>query len=190
MFLGCRFFITPKTKNNWSTWKKEIWSFEKSRSELLQSEAYKDEFVAAVGHELRTPMNAILGFNNVLLEDLQLEAKDLETVRLIRQSTDKLLKLVNQILDFFSTASRSLKLNPCPSRSATPWHSATIPSTPIHLGPYALSLSLDPNTPEWVVLDPLRVKEVLCHLIDNAFKFTAKGEVEITFIAPRRAIAI
>lgn len=48
---------------------------EGSRQALLKSEAYKDEFVAAVGHELRTPMNAILGFNDVLLENMQLTPK-------------------------------------------------------------------------------------------------------------------
>lgn len=176
---GVPLFYYAQNKKQLVNLRERNLELEKSRSELLQSEAYKDEFVAAVGHELRTPMNAILGFNNVLLEDLQLEAKDLETVRLIRQSTDKLLKLVNQILDFSQLQAGRLKLNPVPvkiSDALAQCHDSfnTHPS-----GPVRLVTELDPNTPEWVVLDPLRVKEVLCHLIDNAFKFTAKGEVKL-----------
>ncbi len=157
--------------------KERNFELEGSRQDLLKSEAYKDEFVAAVGHELRTPMNAILGFNDVLLKSMQLDPKDLETVRLIRQSTDKLLKLINQILDFSQLQAGRLVLNPAPVRvsDALAQSRATI-LTASH-SPVSLVTELDPSIPDWVSLDVLRVKEVLCQLLDNAFKFTAQGEV-------------
>ena len=157
--------------------KERNFELEGSRQALLKSEAYKDEFVAAVGHELRTPMNAILGFNDVLLENMQLDPKDLETVRLIRQSTDKLLKLVNQILDFSQLQAGRLVLNPAPVRVSDALAQCRATFSPAPDSPVSLVTELDPSIPDWVSLDALRVKEVLCHLLDNAFKFTAHGEV-------------
>ena len=152
---------------------------EGSRQALLKSEAYKDEFVAAVGHELRTPMNAILGFNDVLLENMQLTPQELETVRLIRQSTDKLLKLVNQILDFSQLQAGRLVLNPTPVRVSDALAQCRANFAPPAHSPISLVTELDPSIPDWVSLDAIRVKEVLCHLLDNAFKFTAHGEVRL-----------
>ena len=159
--------------------KERNFELEGSRQALLKSEAYKDEFVAAVGHELRTPMNAILGFNDVLLENMQLTPQELETVRLIRQSTDKLLKLVNQILDFSQLQAGRLVLNPTPVRVSDALAQCRANFTPPAHSPISLVTELDPSIPEWVSLDAVRVKEVLCHLLDNAFKFTAHGEVRL-----------
>ena len=159
--------------------KERNFELEGSRQALLKSEAYKDEFVAAVGHELRTPMTAILGFNDVLLENMQLDPKDLETVRLIRQSTDKLLKLVNQILDFSQLQAGRLVLNPLPVRVSDALTQCRATFSPVPHSPVSLVTELDPSIPDWVSLDAVRVKEVLCHLLDNAFKFTAHGEVRL-----------
>ena len=168
--------------------KERNFELEGSSKALLQSEAYKDEFVAAVGHELRTPMNAILGFNDVLLENMQLEPKELETVRLIRQSTDKLLKLVNQILDFSQLQAGRLVLNPSPVKVADALAQCRASFTPAPHSGVSLVTELDPSIPEWVSLDAVRVKEVLCHLLDNAFKFTAKGEVRLRLTRDENAL--
>ncbi len=172
-------FYFAQNKKQLINLKERNLELEKNRLALLQSEAYKDEFVAAVGHELRTPMNAILGFNDVLLTDMQLAPKELEVVRLIRQSTDKLLKLVNQILDYSQLQAGRLVLNPAPVQISSALAQCqdsfqTPPSSPVQF-----VTALDPDIPAWVMLDALRVKEVLCHLIDNAFKFTSQGEVRL-----------
>ncbi|NBS77309.1 MAG: response regulator [Betaproteobacteria bacterium] len=159
--------------------KERNFEFEGSRQALLKSEAYKDEFVAAVGHELRTPMNAILGFNDVLLENMHLTPQELETVRLIRQSTDKLLKLVNQILDFSQLQAGRLVLNPTPVKVSDALAQCRATFLPAPDSPVSLVTELDPSIPDWVSLDAVRVKEVLCHLLDNAFKFTTHGEVRL-----------
>lgn len=168
--------------------KERNFELEGSRQALLKSEAYKDEFVAAVGHELRTPMNAILGFNDVLLENMQLTPQELETVRLIRQSTDKLLKLVNQILDFSQLQAGRLVLNPAPVRLSDALAQCRASFSPPAYSPISLVTELDPSIPEWVSLDAVRVKEVLCHLLDNAFKFTVKGEVRLRLTRHENAL--
>ena len=172
-------FYYAQNKKQLINLKERNLELEKNRQTLLQSEAYKDEFVAAVGHELRTPMNAILGFNDVLLKDMQLAPQELETVRLIRQSTDKLLKLVNQILDFSQLQAGRLQLNPAPIRLASALTQCRDTFNTDPTSAVQLVTELDPAIPEWVELDALRVKEVLCHLIDNAFKFTNQGEVRL-----------
>ena len=63
------------------------------------AQAHKEEFVAAVGHELRTPMNAILGLNGVLRDQVLDRTDDVEVVDHIRRSTQQLLSVVNNILD-------------------------------------------------------------------------------------------
>ena len=127
--------------------KERNFELEGSRQALLKSEAYKDEFVAAVGHELRTPMNAILGFNDVLLENMQLTPQELETVRLIRQSTDKLLKLVNQFWTFPSSKPVAWYSTPHPSRCPMPWRNAAPTFRPPPTARSAWSPSLTPASP-------------------------------------------
>ena len=161
---------------------------ENSRQALLQSEAYKDEFVAAVGHELRTPMNAILGFNDVLLDDMQLAPAERETVRLIRLSTDRLLKLVNQILDFSQLQAGRLQLHPMPVRISDALAQCQQTFGAAASEQVGLVTELDPAIPEWLSMDAQRVKEVLCHLLDNAFKFTTQGEVRLRLTRQQHAL--
>ena len=150
---------------------------EHTRAELLQSENHKDRFMAAVVHELRTPMNAILGFNDLLRQDLHLVSEDLETVGLISQSTHKLLKLINQILDFSQLQAGRMLLRMEPVfLEETVQH--LLQSTRPHLKPHVqLKLQLAEDLPIWVQTDAQRLKEVLLSLLDNACKFTSEGKV-------------
>jgi signal transduction histidine kinase/CheY-like chemotaxis protein len=150
---------------------------EQTRTELLASESHKDRFMAAVGHELRTPMNAILGFNELLHQDKQLSADDQETVALISQSTRKLLKIINQILDFSQLQARRLLLSMEPTLLEEELQHVVNSIRP-QLNPQVkLQLELAPDVPIWIHTDAQRLKEVLMSLLDNACKFTSEGEV-------------
>lgn len=150
---------------------------EHARTELLASENHKDRFMAAVGHELRTPMNAILGFNDLLREDDQLSSDDLETVDLISQSTHKLLKLINQILDFSQLQAGRLLLSMEPVLLKEEVQHL-LHATRHHLKPHVqLQLQMADDLPVWIHTDVQRLKEVLLSLLDNACKFTSEGEV-------------
>jgi len=76
-------------------------ALKKTHEAVILAQAHKDEFVAAVGHELRTPMNAILGLNGVLREELADRPDQVEVVDHIRRSTRHLLQVVNGILVFW-----------------------------------------------------------------------------------------
>ena len=148
-----------------------------NRRALLQAESYKDQFLASVGHELRTPMNAILGFNDVIRAELATDQKSVPTLDMIRESTEHLLTLVNQILDFSQIQAGRLQLQMTPTRFATSFSQCVEKYSRPYSDPVQFRASLSPALPEWLLTDALRLKEVLCHLIDNAFKFTPSGEV-------------
>lgn len=151
-----------------------------NRAALVQAEAYKDQFLASVSHELRTPMNAILGFNDVIRAELQSAGKHLQTVDLVRESTEHLLKLVNQILDFTQIQAGRLPLQPVPTRLADAFAECQQAFASHASASVQFHAQLDPALPEWVMTDTKRLKEVLCHLLENAFKFTPSGQVHLS----------
>lgn len=151
-----------------------------NRKALLQAETYKDQFLASVSHELRTPMNAILGFNDVIRAELESAGRTVQTANLVRESTEHLLKLVNQILDFTQIQAGRMPLQPAPVRLADAFAECQRRFDTLTHDAVQFHATLDPALPEWVLTDAKRVKEVLCHLLENAFKFTAKGTVTLS----------
>jgi signal transduction histidine kinase/FixJ family two-component response regulator len=151
---------------------------ERTQKALLQAQSHKDEFIASVGHELRTPMNAILGLNGVLQTELADQPDNMQIAEHIRQSTEQLLRLVNDILDFSQLEAGRL----------------TLLERPVHLentvrqclGPFEirarekgvlLQWRIEPLVPIWVVADAQRLSQILRNLLDNAVKFTSRGQI-------------
>lgn len=147
---------------------------------LLKAQAHKDEFLAAVGHELRTPMNAILGFNGVLREELSDDPEEVEVVDHIRRSTQHLLQVVNDILDFSQLQANKLSLFTVDFSLAELMEDALQP-----LRERARDKGiewvgeLDPQLPARLHGDPQRLRQILSKLLDNALKFTATGAVRL-----------
>ena len=124
-------------------------------------------------------MNAILGFNEVIHSELANDAQGLRTVELVRESTDHLLKLVNQILDFSQIQAGRMPLQLKPTRLRDAFEQCMQNFTRAPDSPVQFRARLSPQLPEWVSTDAARLKDVLCHLIDNAFKFTPSGVVQL-----------
>lgn len=151
---------------------------------LIQAQAHKDEFVAAVGHELRTPMNAILGFNGVLREELADRPEQVEVVDHIRRSTTHLLQVVNDILDFSQLQAGRLVLHQTDLDFPQWLHETVAPyqARAIDKG-LAFDLQTDPRLPVHVHADRRRLQQVVGNLLDNAIKFTAQGRVSLRVLA-------
>jgi signal transduction histidine kinase/ActR/RegA family two-component response regulator len=151
---------------------------------LLQAQAHKDEFVAAVGHELRTPMNAILGFNGVLREELSDQAEQVEVVDHIRRSTGHLLQVVNDILDFSQLQAGKLQLY-CVDFVLADMVAEAVGSFQDKAREKNLLLTryLDPALPMCVHADRQRVLQTLRNLLDNGLKFTEQGAVSLRVLA-------
>ncbi|MEY2678164.1 MAG: Aerobic respiration control sensor protein ArcB [Pseudomonadota bacterium] len=153
---------------------------EKTSQALLRAQAHKDEFIASVGHELRTPMNAILGLNGILRTELAHNPQDAEIVAHIRRSTEQLLQVVNDILDFSQLQAGRFTLH---EEEFSLFE--TLVAVRDHHSDKAkqkgldLRLQIDNLSHTWFKGDRQRLEQILKNLVDNAIKFTAAGHVEI-----------
>jgi signal transduction histidine kinase/ActR/RegA family two-component response regulator len=153
---------------------------ERTHQELIRAQAHKEEFIAAVGHELRTPMNAILGLNGILRTELASKPEDAAVVDHIRRSTEQLLQVVNDILDFSQLQAGRLVLHEEEFAlretlgSVLAAHDKKAQAKNIHL-----SLEASAVHSMWVKGDRQRLVQVLNNLLDNAIKFTAEGEIVV-----------
>ncbi|MBM3855065.1 MAG: PAS domain S-box protein, partial [Verrucomicrobia bacterium] len=150
-------------------------------TELAQAgDRAKSQFLATMNHEVRTPLNGIVGFTNLLLET-PLKAEQREYVQTIRVSTDALIQLTGDILDFARIESGKVKLEPLPCdpreciEDSLDLHAAAAAAKGIELLHH-----IAPDVPAEIVVDGGRLRQVLVNLIGNAVKFTAQGEVEVT----------
>lgn len=153
---------------------------EATQAALLEAQTHKDEFIASVGHELRTPMNAILGLNGVLLSELADHPQHHDIAQHIRDSTEKLLRVVNDILDISQLEAASISFHPVATELEA-FVSSCLQRHASKAAEHGLALShdIDPALPAWVMLDPQRMQQVLFHLLDNAVKFTDSGFVRV-----------
>ncbi len=143
---------------------------------LVQAQAHKDEFVAAVGHELRTPMSAILGLNAVLREHLVSAPEQLDAVEHIRRSTQQLLVVVNNILDFSQLQAGQLRLYPDWADARALVHSALEEQrSGAALRAVTLQCDVAADVPPLLCLDQQRFKQVLTNLLDNAVRYSPDG---------------
>ncbi len=145
---------------------------------LMRIQNLRDEFVAAVGHELRTPMNAILGFNGVLRDQIGQASRMIGTVDHIHDATHQLLGLVNDILDFSQLQAGKMQLHPraCDltallQQTCGPWQRVAKDK-----GIELIWQAADDFPPQ-IVLDDKKFRKIVDSLLGNAIKFTASGAV-------------
>jgi signal transduction histidine kinase/ActR/RegA family two-component response regulator len=153
---------------------------EQTQATLLQTQSHKDEFIASVGHELRTPMNAILGLNGVLLAELSADPARVRIAEHIRDSTQQLLHVVNDILDFSQLEASRLVLVPKPVQlEKCLRESLRHFETRAQLKGLSTTWQFQPGLPSWVLLDSHRMHQILGNLLDNAIKFTPQGGIRV-----------
>ena len=150
----------------------------------------KSEFVANISHELRTPMNAILGFS----ETLQGMVKDktaLGYLRTIQSSGNALLRLINDLLDLSKIEAGRMELvseKVLLRQLLQEVNDMFMPA--VEKKGLTLNMKLAPDLPETFQLDEARLRQILINLIGNAVKFTPKGSITVTVqainIKPRK----
>lgn len=152
----------------------------KTRDRAIEAEKVKADFLANISHELYTPMNGIVGFTDILLEDQNLGAEHREMVEYIQLSSKHLSKIVHDILDFTNIDKEKVQLE---------FIDFDFPQLLRNLYQQFLSkakekgiefkINNDVMIPSTVNGDPKRLEQILLHLTDNAIKFTNKGLVSI-----------
>lgn len=150
-----------------------------ARDAALAVAREKSEFASNVTHELRTPMNAVIGMLDIL-EGMQMPEKQREYISVARHSSEELLRLVDDILDFSKMSSG--KFNLANAEVFLPEFFDDIISL---LSTQALKKNVDigyvaePDLPDYITFDPHKLRQVLINVIGNAIKFTEAGEVGI-----------
>ena len=139
----------------------------------------KTIFLANMSHEIRTPMNAIVGFSELLHGDLR-EPRHRQYLQSIRSSADSLLLLINDILDMSKIESGVLQLHPEPTdlREICDFLHTLFAELAARKG-LKLECQAAENLPHALLLDRIRLRQVLINLVGNAVKFTDKGGVEV-----------
>jgi PAS domain S-box-containing protein len=155
----------------------------KSKIKADRANQAKSNFLANMSHEIRTPMNAILGFSDILSRRIK-KPSHLEYLDSIQSSGKTLLTLINDILDLSKIESGEFSINKKPT------HIKLLAQEVINMltgkaleKGIAVNLVIADNFPEILVIDELRITQVLINLLSNAIKFTDQGFVEIEVTA-------
>lgn len=137
----------------------------------------KSEFLATMSHEIRTPMNGVLGMAE-LLSKTELDTRQKTFADVIIKSGNALLTIINDILDFSKIEAAQLKLIEAPFNLVESIEDVgALMSSRAAEKNIELILGIDPNTPEMVMGDSGRLRQILTNLIGNAVKFTEVGHV-------------
>lgn len=152
---------------------------ERARDEAIDASRLKSEFLANVSHEMRTPLNGVIGMSE-LLADTKLDRDQTMMASIVRSSAKTLLAVINDLLDFSKIEADRIELHPEVFRLEELLEESILVVAPrVDATDVALGFIMESGVPDAVCADPMRLKQVLTNLLSNASKFTEKGEISV-----------
>ena len=140
----------------------------------------KSQFLSNINHELRTPMNGIIGMSQALIESKKLKQDELDQANIIYRSADSLLVILNDILNFSKIESKTIDIKRITYNIKDLVEDvADLMSASANYKGIEIVSNIDENIPQNLVCDVGRIKQILNNLINNAIKFTYYGHIEI-----------
>lgn len=160
----------------------------RARELAEQGSRAKSEFLANISHEVRTPLNALMGLTRMLM-DSPLNAEQANWLSLMDSSAQALLALLNDILDLSRIEAGKLEIEHTRFDLYRALREAAGPhAEQARAKPLAFQLVLHPDLPQWVMGDPGRLGQVIGNLLSNAIKFTPRnGRIDVSASSTRAA---
>ncbi len=162
-----------------TTRKQAEMAMQRAREAAEEMARMKSTFLANMSHEIRTPLNAIVGMSH-LLADTPLSAEQEDYIRTIHTSSEALLDIINNILDFskLEAGKVELDLRPLDLRTCIEETLDLVAPRAVQKG-LELAYEMDDSVPQTILADGTRLRQVLLNLLSNAVKFTEAGEVVV-----------
>ncbi|MFM7330063.1 MAG: histidine kinase dimerization/phospho-acceptor domain-containing protein, partial [Brachymonas sp.] len=153
---------------------------QESREEALQAAKAKAAFLATMSHEIRTPLNGVVGMTT-LMADTPLSDEQKDYLHTMRVSSDQLLSVINDILDYPKIESGKMDLENEPlSLQATVEEACDIGAPRAREKGLELLVDVGDEVPAWVRGDVTRLRQILLNFLGNAVKFTEKGQILVS----------
>ncbi len=172
--------LEQKVKDRTKKLEKAYGEVAASKEEAEKANKTKSEFLANMSHEIRTPLNAVIGFSEILSKQI-VDPIQKDFVDSIRSSGKTLLGLINDILDLSKIEVGKLELQPEPvSIENLIQYLKSLFEVRIKERDLKLIIDIHDDLPKYIVIDELRIKQVLINLLGNAVKFTHKGFVKLS----------
>jgi len=170
---------------------RQVDALTQARDAAIKAEIAKDEFLANMSHEIRTPLNAILGFVTILKKRIT-ETKSLHYLTIIDNSGKSLLTIINDILDFSKIQSGKFTITTHPVEPLSAFsNTALLFASKAYEKNIIYSVYIDPNLPQTVDIDLVRVNQIFSNILSNAIKFTPEdGEIKVKILIKESKLII
>ena len=156
--------------------------------DAIKANRAKSDFLASMSHEIRTPLNAVLGMDELIINEIKPDRKvDTHSVERIREYADNikdagqlLLSVINDILDLTKIESGKMEIKPAPyTLHKLTGEIDTMIRIKAEQKGLAYSQKIDPDIPDHLIGDELRIRQIMINLLNNAVKYTDSGKVRL-----------
>ena len=160
-----------------------------AHDQAIRANRSKSLFLSCMSHELRTPLNGVIGYAQVLQRSRGLNAEQQQKLAILERCGQSLLTLINDILDLTKIESQGVDLHPVPFSLKTLFEEQSLLFAPkAENKSLRLRSTIDPQLPDWITADEVKLRQVLTNLLANAIKYTESGTVHFKAIHAQQDI--